>query len=113
MASLQFCIEVLPSFVSRETCPIFDAYADDSLRFHLGRNRARSAQYLTFVNNSQTLLNVADVTASAVDLDSYLWLRGAYQRWRAKPSAAMNAELKEFFSDKAQKAHLVALVGGR
>jgi len=101
--------------VNREACPIFDGYADASLRRHLGTNRAHDPKhpYISFVTNSQTLLKAANITASTAELDSYLWLRGAYERWRAKPLGEMNVELKGFFADKTNKAHLDALVGGR
>jgi hypothetical protein len=67
-------------FVDRESCPIFDSYADDTLRRHLGRKRERDSQhpYIAFVKNATALRNLSGVTATAVEMDRYLWIRGAF-----------------------------------
>jgi hypothetical protein len=100
-------------FIHPESCPIFDSYADDMLRLHLGGNRERDPKhpYLSFVNNSRALLTLANVTATGVELDRYLWIRGAYERWLKKREGPINVELKQFFVNAANRPQLAALVG--
>jgi hypothetical protein len=100
-------------FIDPESCPIFDSYADDMLRLHLGRNRERDPKhpYLSFVKNSQALLTLANVTATGVELDRYLWIRGAYERWLKKREGPINVELKQFIVNAVNRLQLAALVG--
>ena len=99
-------------FLNQEACPIFDRYAVATIRLHLGRKRgvATKRRYLSFVNDSRTLLKLANVTATAVELDRYLWVRGAYEQWREKPAAPMNGELQGFFK-AADESQIGALIG--
>jgi hypothetical protein len=100
-------------FVDREACPIFDKYADAALRLHLGRALRRDShhRYAAFVENLKQLRAAAALTVPAVELDNYLWIRGAYQSWRRKPDAPLNGELRAFFEGQASRDHIRRLVG--
>ena len=100
-------------FVHRGSCPIFDSYAVDMLRLHLGHTRERDPKhpYRSFVKNSRALLTLANIAATGVELDRYLWIRGAYERWRRKREAPVNVELKQFFVNATNRPQLAALVG--
>ena len=100
-------------FIDREACPMMDSYATWTLRHHLGRSRAIDAQhpYLTFVVNIQRLSREAGLSASASELDSYLWIRGAFDAWWRDRSRDMNGELKAFFVDHHRGRLMKRLVG--
>ena len=82
---------------------------------HLGRIREREPDhpYVAFVKNITALRRLSGVTATAVEMDRYLWLRGAFEQWRKTPDGQMNVELKEFFIKHAKGPQLGVLVGDR
>jgi hypothetical protein len=98
-------------FVDAEACPIMDTLAVDSLRLHLGSGAVRGSEnrYNAFVKDRQRLLDETGVTATAVELDNYLWIRGAYDAWQnEKP---VNRELRDFFGARANAKRLRSLLG--
>ena len=103
MAALDLRIKVLSLFPLFRHLPIYDTSARQTVQWHLGRERLVDADrpYVTFVNNLQTLIAAARLTASPSELDSYLWIRGGYELWRKRPDTPMNGELKEFFRANA------------
>ena len=89
-----------------------DAFAVWTVRLHLGRKRSQDPKhpYAAFVANTQHLLASCALTATAAELDSYLWIRGAYEAWRRDPTK-MNVELKALFADRARKRDIATVIG--
>ena len=99
-------------FVDSEACPIMDAFAVWTVGLHLGDDCSSDPQhpYRAFVANTRRLLKDCDLTATSVELDAYLWIRGAYAAWQKNP-AKMNLELKGLFGDKTHRRDLARVMG--
>ena len=86
-------------FINPEEFPIYDTWAHQTVQRHLGRDRHldQNRPYTSFVKNLNRLIEEAALTATPASLDSYLWIRGGFERWRREPEGPMNGELKAFF----------------
>ena len=98
--------------MDREAFPIFDTWAQWSVRHHLGTWRKEDGKhpYVAFVANLHTIIALAKLRSTPSDLDSYLWIRGGFEVWRRRPDAPFNGELKAFFKANERGSLLKRLV---
>jgi hypothetical protein len=99
-------------FLSAEAFPIYDTWAQWTVRHHLGRDREVQPDrpYIAFVKNLRRLMQHAELSVSLSDLDGYLWIRGGWNLWRKRPDAPINGELKAFFTANERSRLLKCLV---
>lgn len=84
----------------RERFPIYDRFAVETVRWHLGTAAVTDPQhpYHAFLENLRRLRAARGVSASAAELDRYLWLAGQYREWRRKSERALlNGEARRVF----------------
>lgn len=102
------------------SAPIYDSYAQATLKAHLGRRRGIwdvKRPYAPYARNLDTLVKEAGLVVGARQLDRYLWLVGQARAWqdlrRKGKKEAMNRELAEMFRNPPPSvaAELTALLG--
>ena len=100
-------------FFMDESFPSYDAYALSSLWRHLGNHPAgRAPSYAEFFEDVYRLRELASVACSVGELGQYLWLSGAYGRWKRNP-AQISREAAGVFSSSSPEVRtdLDGLVG--
>jgi hypothetical protein len=108
---LSFASKFCNRFIDREEYPIIDTLANWTLRRHLGADARRdeARPYAAFLENRNLLIATARLRCSAVELDTYLWIRGGYESWkRGKP---MNGELRSLFQKRTASARVRTMLG--
>lgn len=86
-------------FIDSST-PILDSYAEWMLAQHLGIMQSKKPhQYEKFVEDIETLKQVAGLSCTCAELDSYLWVAGEYWWWIAHPHEKINNDLLPFFDN--------------
>ena len=96
-------------FISAKSFPIFDSYAGDTLRYHLGQGYVTDAErpYVAWARNFQTLAAEIGLMENFRRLDHYLWLAGQYRKWKANKKAAINAGARILFASNKQVERLL------
>jgi hypothetical protein len=101
-------------FIDAERFPIYDSYAVQMVRYHLGPRecvRDENHLYRAYVDNLGRLREQSGLVWSGRQLDRYLWLAGQYRKWRRNPQAPINTEVARLFTAPAEgaRADLMAL----
>lgn len=90
-------------FIDENRFPIKDSYAEDMIRYHLGRGNwlpYPERPYFEYVTNFNRLRESCGYNGSLRELDRYLWLAGQFKVWTGKKEdAEINQEVKEFFKN--------------
>jgi hypothetical protein len=98
-------------FIEPVRFPIFDRYAADMVRLHLGQARAiqdPERPYFAFVANVEALERAIGYRGSRRELDRYLWIAGLYRRWSGDPRASINGELRRLFEIDGEELGVLA-----
>jgi len=107
-------------FFVDSNAPIYDSYAQATLKAHLGRRRGiwdEKRPYAHYVRNIDTLLKEAGLKVDVRSLDRYLWLVGQSRAWqdlrRKGKRETTNRELAEMFRNPHPRvaAELAELLG--
>ncbi len=103
-------------FIDPECFPIYDSYADRTLRYHLGPTGYVSDpnnRYRAFVRNFCALMSRVGSPLTTRELDRYLWIASQYHSWRRNPTGRINTELRRLFerSTPEEAAALDAILG--
>jgi hypothetical protein len=80
--------------------PIYDSYAREMLRYHLGRENWTwdwGQPYQSFCTLYRRLGELAGLRVSNRALDRYLWLAGQRRHWRRNPDAPVSSEVRIAF----------------
>jgi len=89
-------------FIDKERFPIYDSFAEDMIKFHLGRQpwiRPDKHPYRAFVQNLARLKELAGSQLSCTneELDRYLWLAGLYKAYKCRANPKINREVEDLF----------------
>jgi hypothetical protein len=80
--------------------PIYDSYAREMLRYHLGRENWTwdwGQPYQSFCTLYRRLGELAGLRVSNRALDRYLWLGGQRRHWLRNPDAPVSSEVRIAF----------------
>ncbi|MHB9129712.1 MAG: hypothetical protein ACYDBB_01310 [Armatimonadota bacterium] len=101
-------------FFVDDRCPIYDSYAVGMVAYHLGRGRYawdEDAPFTAFVSHLQQLQQVAGLSCSVGELDTYLWIAGLYRAWsRDTERAQINTEARKLFSEDSAEVKVLLQV---
>jgi len=98
-------------FFVDEAAPIYDSYAEKTLKAHLGRRRgiwkgSDERPYEAFVRNLGVLRSEAGLEVDARKLDRYLWLVGQAREWQRRRTTGKkettNRELAEMLRSPSE-----------
>lgn len=97
---ISFASKFAHFFVDPDGCPIYDWYAAQSVKYHLGPGWLSPdyADYQAFTRAVQALRQSADLDCSTREMDHYLWLAGLYRYWhRVGAKATFSRDVRELF----------------
>ena len=99
---ISFASKFVHFFIDKERFPIYDSFAEDMVKFHLGRQgwiKDKEHPYRAFFQNlvklKEQVCSQGPCTYEA--LDRYLWLTGLYKAHRTKANPKINREVEELF----------------
>ncbi len=98
-----FASKFVHFFLDPDRVPLYDAWAAQSLNYHLGPIRLGSSNpYRQFVQKVSVLRSLAGLSCSIRELDRYLWLSGMYREWSRKPDRApLSREVISLFTEQS------------
>jgi hypothetical protein len=83
--------------------PILDWYAEWMVSQHLGSRKSQNPKrYLRFVEDVETLKEIACLDCSCADLDAYLWVAGEYWYWKDHRNEQISGDLRPEFERLAE-----------
>lgn len=104
---ISFASKFAHFFISSETFPPYDSYADKMLIYHLGYAGAildRHHIYRAFTLNFNTLKARLQFDCTTRELDKYLWLSGVYRQWRNNPeNPKINVDAHRLFVNASEE----------
>lgn len=93
-------------FIDEERFPIKDSFAENIIRYHLGRGKWQyfeNRPYYEYVTNFDTLKERSGYDGPNRKLDRYFWIAGQYRVWKKKKDKAeINEEVKKLFKQPDQ-----------
>lgn len=99
---ISFASKFAHFFVSADAYPIYDSYAVEMLRYHLGPlyERDKTRPYQTFCRNLERLRLESGIRCSSRELDQYLWLCGLSRAWKESRANRINRRAKDLFQSQ-------------
>jgi hypothetical protein len=89
-------------FIDKERFPIYDSFAEDMVKFHLGHqnwNPDKEHPYRACVQNLTQLKEQVCLQGACTyeSLDRYLWITGLYKAYKTRANPKINREVEELF----------------
>ncbi len=99
---ISFASKFAHFFIDKGRFPIYDSFAEDMVKFHLGRQLwylDKEHPYRAFVQNLTLLKEQICLQGPCTyeSLDRYLWLTGLYKAYKTKANPQINREVEELF----------------
>lgn len=101
---LSFASKFAHFFIDTERFPIYDSYALNVVRYHIGRTGTALGhpyRYRDYVTDLALLRDGSGLVVRTRELDRYLWLAGEYRAY-LRGRRDINTEVKALFGDASQ-----------